>query len=96
MDVLLMSLTGVGVLVLFGALAVYLVKIATTLEAIGGEPTSYLAKIAFGVRAIEQETSHLEPQVRRLNDSLAVADELLGGLEERLGAVLEAVEAQEG
>ncbi len=62
----------------FTVLAVYLVLIARTLEAIGGRPTSYLAKIRLGVRAIESETGMLAPQVTRLNES---ATALLGGLQ---------------
>lgn len=93
-DTLLMTLTALGVVVLFGALAVYLVRISRTLEAIGGEADSYLAKIAFGVRAIEQETSHIEPQVGRLNEGLTAAAGGLQAIRDDLDAVLEAVGQQ--
>jgi len=96
MALILMSLTALGVVVLFAALAVYLIRIATTLEAIGGEPTSYLAKITFGVRAIEQETAALAPEVTRLNEGLTVAAEGLGSIRRRMHAVLAALDRQEG
>ena len=41
-------------------------------------PTSLLAKLRMGLRAIEQETSHLTPQVIRLNEGLT---QVAGGLE---------------
>lgn len=96
MALILMSLTALGVVVLFAALAVYLIEIASTLEAIGGSPTSYLAKIVFGVRAIEKETAALAPHVTRLTEGLTLAAEGLGAIRDRLGAVVEAVGRQEG
>ena len=71
-------LSALVVVAFFGALVVYLVLIARTLEAVGGRPTSYLAKIRLGVRAIESETGMLAPQVTRLNEA---ATALLGGLQ---------------
>jgi hypothetical protein len=70
-------LTALLVLAFFGVLAYALVKIARTLESIGGNPTSYLAKLRLGLRAIEKETSHLAPNVVQLNGGLA---EIAGGL----------------
>ena len=40
---------------LLGVVALYLVWIHRELDAIGGSPTSYLAKIRFGLRAVEAE-----------------------------------------
>ncbi|MCH9765523.1 MAG: hypothetical protein K0U34_05975, partial [Alphaproteobacteria bacterium] len=40
--------------------------------------TSYLAKLRLGLRAIEQETSHLTPQAVKLNEGLS---QIAGGLE---------------
>src|SRR5215813_7045493 len=68
--VLLTFLSAVLVLVFFGVLAYALVKISGTLESIGGTPTSYLAKLRLGLRAIEKETSHLGPQVLQVNGGL--------------------------
>ena len=61
-------------------LVVYLVAILRTLEAIGGSPRSFLAKIRMGVRAIEQETAMLTPQVTRLNAGAAAVLEGLRGV----------------
>ena len=71
-------LSSLAVVAFAAVLVVYLVAILRTLEAIGGRPTSYLAKIRLGVRAIESETGALAPQVTRLNES---ASALFGGLQ---------------
>ncbi len=78
-------ISAVQVLVFVGALVTYLRRIVTSLESIGGLPTSYLAKISFGVRAIEKETSHLAPQVIQLNQGLTILGEKLGVVDEHLG-----------
>ena len=75
--VLLTVLTGLLVLVFFVVLAVALTHISKTLETIGGTPTSYLAKLRLGLRAIEKETSHLTPQVLQVNAGLG---QIAGGL----------------
>ena len=82
MVVLLTALSALAVVVLFGALVFYLVKIIEVLDRIGGETpseyshrSSYLSKIAFGLRAIERQTDHLGPEVTRLNESLDRAAE---------------------
>ncbi len=71
-------LSVLAVVAFAAVLVIYLMAILRTLEAIGGRPTSYLAKIRLGVRAIESETGALAPQVTRLNES---ASALLGGLQ---------------
>jgi hypothetical protein len=76
--VLLTLLTAVLVLVVLLVVAVALIKISNVLRAIGGTPTSLLAKLRLGLRAIEQETSHLTPQAVRLNEGLS---QIAGGLE---------------
>lgn len=86
MTVLLTLLTCLAALLLLGVVAVYLVRIARELEAIGGTPTSYLAKIRFGVRAIETETGHLGPYVTRLNQGLQALDQGLRAVERDLAA----------
>jgi hypothetical protein len=68
--ILLTVLTALLVLAFFVVLAYALTKIARTLESIGGTPTSYLAKLRLGLRAIEKETSHLAPNVVQLNGGL--------------------------
>ena len=74
---LLTFLTALLVLVFFGVLAYALVRISGALIAIGGKPTSYLAKLRMGLRAIEKETSHLAPQVTQVNAGLT---QIAGGL----------------
>ena len=74
---LLTLLSALLVLVFLGVLAYGLVKISTVLESIGGRPTSYLAKLRMGLRAIEKETSHLAPQVTKVNAGLT---QIAGGL----------------
>ena len=75
--VLLTVLTALLVLVFFVVLAYALVKISQALESIGGTPTSYLAKLRMGLRAIERETSHLAPNVVKVNAGLT---QIAGGL----------------
>lgn len=102
MIVLLMMLSVLLVLVLFGALVFYLNQIIRALESIGGEPhgyssrSSYLGKIAFGVRAIEQETSHLGPEVTQLNAGLTKVGEGLRSIDSHLVRTIDAVGRQGG
>ena len=93
--VLLTVLTAVLVLVFFVVLAVALVHISRALESIGGTPTSFLAKLRLGLRAIEKETSHLTPQVIQVNAGLS---QIAGGLvlvDQHLVGAIEAVTKQE-
>lgn len=103
MVVLLTILSALAVVTLFGALVFYLIKIIQALESIGGETprgyssrSSYLSKIAFGVRAIEQQTGHLGPEVTRLNESLGQAAGGLKSIDDHLGRTIEAAGRQEG
>ncbi len=57
--------------------AINLIRINHALEWIGGKPVSWLAKIRFGLRAIETETGQLAPLVTNLNTGLGALD---GGL----------------
>ena len=79
--------TALQVLAFAGTLVSYLQRIVTNLESIGGSPTSYLAKISFGVRAIEKETSHLAPQVTQLNAGLVTLGGKLAVVDGHLAAV---------
>ena len=91
MIVRLMVLTVLEVVAFVGALAAYLERIASGLERIGGKPDSYLAKVSFGVRAIEKETSHLAPQVTQLNQGLARLADQLRAVDGHLTSVAEAL-----
>ncbi len=83
----LLVFTVIEILAFVYALVAYLTRISHVLEKIGGWPTSYLAKISFGVRAIEKETSHLGPQVTQLNQGLSALAGKLVTVDAHLGAV---------
>lgn len=92
MRVILMIVTIVAVLLLVYVLIKYLSEIADLLRSIGGDGSSYLAKLRLGLRAIETETGHLPTNVIRLNETLtntagglkAVDDGLVAGIEKAL------------
>lgn len=89
MIALLTVLSALAVLVFVGVLVWFLFRITLELEQIGGEPDSYLAKISYGVRAIDKETSHLAPQVTRLNQGLTTLTEKLDAVDGHLRSVAE-------
>ena len=93
--VLLTLLTALLVLVFFGVLAYALLKISAALESIGGKPTSYLAKLRVGLRAIEKETSHLAPQVIKINAGLTQIAGGLASVDKHLVGTIDAVVKQE-
>src|SRR5262245_44200310 len=84
-------LSALEVLTFVGALVYFLSRIISALERIGGMPDSYLAKLSFGLRAIEKETSHLAPQVTQLNQGLSSLVNGLSTSDEHLKAVAEAL-----
>lgn len=94
MFILLTVISAIVVLIFFGALAVYLVLIARTLEAIGGDADSFLAKLRLGLRAIEKETSHLPTEVIKLNKGLMAVATGLQQVDKHLVGTIEAVVAQ--
>lgn len=87
-------LTALAVLALVAVLVVDLVRIVRVLERIGGTPTSRLAKIRFGVRAIEQETAALGPEVARLNEGLTALAAALRAMDDHLAGTVGAVSKQ--
>lgn len=70
MSVVLMVITILAVLLLVYVLVYYLRGIIKLLTNIGGDGSSYLAKLRLGLRAIETETGHLPTQVTKLNGAL--------------------------
>lgn len=88
-------LTALLVLLFFGVLAYALVKINAALRSIGGTPTSYLAKLRLGLRAIEKETSHLAPNVLAINAGLKQIAGGLGSVDKHLVGTIDAVVKQE-
>ena len=93
--ILLSVLTAVLVLVFFVVLAYALVCISGALESVGGKPTSFLAKLRLGLRAIEKETSHLTPQVTQLNAGLTQIAGGLTAVDQHLVGTIDAVTRQE-
>ncbi|HEU4651247.1 MAG TPA: hypothetical protein VFS49_07510 [Croceibacterium sp.] len=93
---LLAVLAALLVLLFFGVLAYALVRISGALVAIGGKPTSYLAKLRMGLRAIEKETGHLAPQVVKINAGLTQIAGGLASVDRHLVGTIDAVGRQPG
>jgi hypothetical protein len=94
--VLLTVLSALLAIVFLGALAYALVKIGRLLDSIGGTPTSYLARLRLGLRAIERETSHLAPEVTRINAGLGQIAAGLGAVDDHLVRTAAALKRQGG
>ncbi|CAN5832688.1 hypothetical protein BH23GEM9_BH23GEM9_30330 [soil metagenome] len=98
---LLMLLSAIGVVALFVALVIYLIRIDRALETIGGTgkrygaTASYLSRIRMGVRAIEVHTDSIAPRVTTLNEGLAAIRVGMEQIDRDLGGVIEAVSSQE-
>ncbi len=94
MIILLTALSAFAVVALFATVIAYLVVIVDRLERVGGEPTSFLAKVTLGVRAIETQTAALAPQVIQLNEGLSTIHGGLRGIDDHLVAAFTAVGKQ--
>ncbi|WP_137125076.1 hypothetical protein [Roseomonas sp. HF4] len=88
MTTLLTLLSCLAALAFLGTVAWGLVRIVALLEAIGGTGESYLAKLRLGLRAIEQETSHLPRTAPGINAALASTAEGLTAVRDGLGRVV--------
>lgn len=88
MMTLLVTLTCLAAVLLLVVVAVNVIRINRALFAIGGTPTSWLAKIRFGLRAIETETGQLAPLVTNLNTGLGALDGGLRQVEKDLQAAV--------
>lgn len=93
--ILLTFLTAALVIVFFLVLAYGLIKISSMLRSIGGTPTSYLAKLRLGLRAIDSETGHLTPQVVKLNEGLTQVADGLKSVDQHLVNVIDGAVKQE-
>ena len=71
-----------------------LTKIIDDLNAIGGNPDSYLSKLRLGLRAIETETGHIATEVITLNAELGVIAEGLTGVDQHLVNTINSVVKQ--
>lgn len=77
---ILLTAAAAFVFVLFaGVLATYLVLIDRRLRVI----STYLGKVAFGVRAVETQTNPIGPSVLRINARLRDIDAALGSVAEK-------------
>ena len=72
----LVVLTVLEVLIIVGALSFYLIIISRSLERIAKS----LAKVTFGVRAIETECESIGPSVVKVNQQLLGIEGVLEGL----------------
>ena len=86
MTTALVILTVVEVAIVVGVLATYLVLIDRHLRVI----SAYLGKLAFGVRAVEAQTSPIGPSVLRINATLREIDTALGPIAEKAKQAAEA------
>lgn len=75
----LIVLTVFEILLVVGVIAGYLIAIARRLESVSAS----LAKVAFGVRAVESQTSSIGPSVTRLNEELEAIVGALPGIAEK-------------
>lgn len=75
----LVTLTVLEIVALVLALAVYLVLISKHLRSIA----STLAKVTFGVRAVEQQVSTIGPGVGQINSTLEEIARVLPGLAQK-------------
>lgn len=91
MRVRLTVLSALEVLAFAGTLVYFLARIVKALESIGGSANSYLARLGYGVRAIDKETSYLAPQVTQLNAGLTTLAGNLGVVDGHLASVAQAL-----
>ena len=96
MITLLTFITCLAALILLAVVAWALIRINGALESIGGNGDSYLAKLRWGLRAIERETSHLPNVAPKLNTDLSSIASGLTAVDATLGEVHEALLAQKG
>ncbi len=96
MIVLLMIVTILATLALFGTLIIFLIRITAHLDSIGTLGRSSLAMVSWGVRAIESETAMIPVQVTHLNEQLTAAAGGLTKIDEGLVVIAGAAAAQEG
>lgn len=85
MRTLLITLSVIEVLLVIGALAYYLIQISKSLH----ETSRHLAKITFGVRAVETQCSTIGPNVVRINEQLTAIAGAVAGVADKAEAIAE-------
>jgi methyl-accepting chemotaxis protein len=79
----LIVLSVVEVVLVIGVLAYYLIQISNSLN----ETSRVLAKITFGVRAVETQCSTIGPNVVRINEQLTTIAGAVGGVADKAEAI---------
>lgn len=79
MTALLVTLTVIEIALVVVVLAVYLILIDQHLKVI----STWLGKVAFGVRAVNSQTASIGPSVVRINTTLREIDEALGPIAQK-------------
>lgn len=80
---LLITLTVVEIVLVIGVLAFYLIRISASLN----ETSRHLAKVTYGVRAVETQCSSIGPSVTKINEQLTTISGALGGVADRAEAI---------
>ncbi len=83
MTALLVTLSVIEIALVVVVLAVYLILIDKHLKVI----STWLGKVAFGVRAVNSQTAPIGPSVIRINTTLREIDEALGPIAEKADRV---------
>ena len=80
---LLITLTVVEVVLVLLVLVYYLLQISKSLH----ETSRHLAKITFGVRAVETQCSTIGPSVVRINEQLTTIAGVMSGVADKAEAI---------
>lgn len=79
MTTILVVLTIVEIALVLGVLAAYVIAITREARSI----STTLGRVAFGVRAVDSQTSVIGPSVVRINQTLAEIEEALGPIAQK-------------
>lgn len=80
---LLITLTVIEIALVIGVIAFYLIRISRSLHL----TAKHLAKVTFGVRAVETQTAPIGPTVVRINEQLAGIATAVAGVADRAEAI---------
>lgn len=80
---LLILLTVAEIALVIGVIAFYLIRISRSLH----ESARHLAKVTYGVRAVETQCVTIGPDVTRINEQLGVIAGAVAGIADRAEAI---------
>ncbi|NOX31707.1 MAG: hypothetical protein GXP35_16925 [Actinobacteria bacterium] len=83
MRTLLIVLTVAEITLVVGVIAFYLMRISRSLHL----SAKHLAKVTYGVRAVETQCATIGPDVTRINEQLGVIAGAVAGLADRAEAI---------